>query len=176
MVLKLTVQFPAIPVFGSGNLRSPAPFNSMNLSTLKALEFDRVIDIACSFAVTSLGAAQLKTLVPQSDPKQVAKTLAATTEGVGWLRLESLFPLKAPTALEKTLAVLSIEGQILETQQLLGFTEFIASVNEVRKAICTLPRKAFPILHSLATQVRRFDAELKRVNQLITATGEIIDS
>ncbi|SVD25944.1 uncharacterized protein METZ01_LOCUS378798, partial [marine metagenome] len=83
---------------------------------------------------------------------------------------------KAPTALEKTLAVLSIEGQILETQQLLGFTEYIASVNEVRKAICTLPRKAFPILHSLATQVRRFDAELKRVNQLITATGEIIDS
>ncbi len=147
----------------------------MNLSTLKALEFDRVIDIACSFAVTSLGAAQLKALVPQSDPKQVEKTLAATTEGVGWLRLESLFPLKAPTDLEKTLAVLSIEGQILETQQLLGLTEFITSVNEAQKAIYTLPRTVFPILHALATQIRRFDTELKRVNQLITASGEIID-
>ena len=145
MVLKLRVQFPAKLVFGSGNLRSQALFNSMNLSTIKALEFDRVIDIACSFAVTSLGAAQLKALIPQSDPKQVTKTLAATTEGVGWLRLESLFPLKAPTDLEKTLAVLSIEGQILETQQLLGLAEFVASANEVRKAICTLPRKAFPI-------------------------------
>ena len=176
MVLKSRVQFPAKLVFGSGNLRSPALFNSMNLSTLKALEFDRVIDIACSFAVTSLGAAQLKALIPQSDPKQVAKTLAATTEGVGWLSQESLFPLKAPTDLEKTLAVLSIEGQILETQQLLGLAEFVASANEVRKAICTLPRKAFPILHSLATQVRRFDAELKRVSQLITVSGEIIDS
>ena len=91
----------------------------MHPVTLRALEWDQIVDLARGFALTPLGAARLAELQPQTDPQRVDELLTATAEGVRYLDANPPFSLHAPDDLESVVASLAVEGRALEPLRLL---------------------------------------------------------
>ena len=146
----------------------------MHAGTLRALEFDRVVEAVRSFALTPLGAGRLAELRPQTDLRGVQSALAGTTETVEYLADNPLIPLEAPADLENILSRLAIEARALESSQLLKLADFLASVEQTRVAI----RRAsgsFPILRAVAEHASSFEQEVAEVRRKIEPSGEVVD-
>jgi DNA mismatch repair protein MutS2 len=148
----------------------------MHSGALKALEFDRIVEALGTLALTPLGAARLADLRPMTDPARVEAGLAATTEGVVYLTDNPVFPLRAPSDFETTLASLAVEGRALEPLQLVGLAEFLASVETARAAVRRATRQALPILRAVVETARSFDREIADVRQKIEPSGEVLDT
>src|SRR5262245_51369939 len=117
----------------------------MHPGTLRALEFDRVIEALTSLALTPLGAERLSALAPLTDARRVDAALAATTEGVRLLGEHPAFPLRAPSDFAQTVSALTVADRPLEPLRLLGLADVLDSVVQARALIRRLPRSAFPI-------------------------------
>ncbi len=146
----------------------------MQAVTLRALEWDRIVDLVRGFAVTPLGAGRLSALVPQNDPHRVAQMLSATAEAVDYLGTGQPFALHAPDDLASLLDALAVEGRALEPLALLAFAEFLDSVGQTSAAI----RKsgpAYPALKALAEQGGDFRAQIAAVRRQIDPSGEVND-
>ena len=107
----------------------------MQRAAQQALEFHRIVEAVCSYAATPLGRERLASLRPQSDPRRVAQSLGATTEGARYLADGGLFPLQAPPDIGATLAALAVEGRPLEPLRLLGLADFLDSLEQTRGAV-----------------------------------------
>ena len=57
----------------------------MNEGTLRSLEFDRIVEVVQSFALTPLGAAELGKLQPLTEPLKVREALNQTSECTKYL-------------------------------------------------------------------------------------------
>ena len=146
----------------------------MHAGTLKALEFDRIIEAVRSFALTPLGADRLTHLHPSTDPRRVEVTLAATTEAVAFLA-EAPLPLHAPSDLELTISALAIEGRTLEPPQLRGFADFVTSIDATVAAIRLAANGSFPLLGAVADSAASFEREAADVYRKIDPAGEVVD-
>jgi dsDNA-specific endonuclease/ATPase MutS2 len=107
----------------------------MQSGTLRALEFDRVVESVTSFAMTPMGADRLSRLAPSTDPNRVAQLLAATTETVKFVATNGVFPLRGSADLPQILGALAVEGRPLEGPRLLTLVAFLESIDETRAAI-----------------------------------------
>src|SRR3954468_19024978 len=92
------------------------PSIAMYPAVLRALEFDRVVDMVRAFAMTPMGDERLSFLAPSGDPHNVAHLLAATSETAKYLASNGLFPLRAAGDMPQILAALAVEGRALEAQ------------------------------------------------------------
>ena len=147
----------------------------MRLGAVKALEFDRVVDALCSFAITPFGASFLAKLRPDVDVRRVEEMLASTTEGVEYLQSEKVFPLSTPIDLEQTLNSLAVEGRALEPRQLLELTDHLDSIQVTCSAICQTDRVRFPMLLDIAEPCSSFVDESNEIHKKIDATGNVVD-
>lgn len=147
----------------------------MYAGALQALEFDRVVEALASFAATSLGAARLAALRPQTDPRRVAALLAATTEGVRFLETEGRLPLRAPADLDAILGALAVEGRPLEPLRLLGLADFLESIDAARSAI-RRQAPGFPALRSVVETASAFKNEIADVREKIDTSGSVVDN
>src|SRR5262245_12567609 len=95
---------------------------------LRTLEFDRIVEVVQGLALTTLGAARVSELVPDTDPKAVASAINATTETTNYLENNPLFPLRAGALLDEGLATLQVEGQLLDPLPLRTLADFLDSV------------------------------------------------
>ena len=118
---------PAIPP-------RPDP-DGMRPGGLRALEFDRIVAAVRSFALTPTGAARLDALTPAAEPAAVRELLAATTETVGYLADNPVFPLRAPEDLEDLLGLLQVDGRALEPARLLALADYLESIETSAAAI-----------------------------------------
>jgi DNA mismatch repair protein MutS2 len=146
----------------------------MQRAAQQALEFHRIVEAARSLAATPLGRARLASLRPQSDPRRVAQSLAATTEGARYLADGGLFPLQAPPDIDATLGALAIEGRPLEPLRLLGLADFLDTLEQTRVAI----RRAagsYPFLGSLVEMAAPFKAEVSEIREKIDPGGDLHD-
>ncbi len=146
----------------------------MHAGALEVLEFDRIVEVVRSFALTSLGSNRLAELHPSTDPRRVETSLAATTEAVAFLA-EAPLALFAPTDLELTLSALAIEGRALEPLQLCGFADFMASVETTATAIRRATPGAYPLLSVVAERSASFAREVTDVHHKIDPAGEVTD-
>ena len=146
----------------------------MHDGSLRALEFDRIVEAVRSLALTPLGAAALGDLAPQTDARAVRTALAATTEGVEFLESHDL-PLAGPDDLEESLGALAIEGRLLEPRQLRGLATFLASIDAVRAAVRQTDAGAFPALRTLVEGCRSFEREGAEILATIDEQGEVVD-
>jgi DNA mismatch repair protein MutS2 len=147
----------------------------MNAGVLRALEWDRIVEVVSGFALTPLGAARLAELEPQTDSLRVAQLLAATTEGVKYLDANPAFALNAPADLEAMLAALAIEGRALEPLRLLAFAEFLDSLG----LTCATIRRVsgpYPFLKALADSCGSFKNQIADVRSKIDPSGDVNDS
>jgi DNA mismatch repair protein MutS2 len=146
----------------------------MQSPVLRALEFDRVVEMVRGFALTPMGDERLARLAPASDPQKVAQLLAATTETTRYLAANALFPLRASAELPQILAALAIEGRALEPLRLVALAAFLDSVDEARAAIRRSPG-SFAYLEAATGQVASFKTETTQVRDKIDQSGEVVD-
>jgi DNA mismatch repair protein MutS2 len=146
----------------------------MQPAALKALEFDRIVEMVRGFALTPMGDERLAKIVPSSDPQKVAQLLAATTETTKFLASNPLFPLRATSDLPQMLSTLAIEGRALEAVRLLGLAAFLDSMDEARTAIRRSPG-AFVHLEAATVGAASFRGESAQVREKIDESGEVVD-
>ena len=142
---------------------------------LRTLEFERVVEVVRSFALTPLGTAALTRLRPFADPRAVQEALAATSECVAYVGSNGPLPLCGPDDLEDILAGLAIDGRVLEGRQLLGLAQFLASVDTVRGGIEQATGGPFPILRAVIQDGRAFDKEVAAIRRVLDQDGTVGD-
>jgi DNA mismatch repair protein MutS2 len=147
----------------------------MNPGALRALEFDRIADIAADLTVTPLGFERLLELRPLVDPSSVALAQRLTTEGTRALTNLSAFPLRAAADLSLTLQGLSVEGRPLEPLRLIGLADFLDTIESTVGAIKRLPG-SFPLLSAIAAAAASFKSEIGDVRKKIDPAGEVADN
>ena len=146
----------------------------MQSAVLRALEFDRIVEIVRGFALTPMGDERLARLEPSEDAQTVAQWLAATSETAKYLSSYALFPLRASSELPQVLAALAVEGRALEPLRLLALAAFLDSVDEAKTAI----RRAsgsFVHLEAAAGPAASFKTETAEVRAKIDPSGEVVD-
>ncbi len=145
----------------------------MHSGTLRALEFDRIVEAVCRFAQTPPGLARLARLAPLVEALEVAAALDATAETLRFLT-ESPIGLRAPDDLDATLTGLSMVGRALEPRQLLTFADFLASI----EATCAAVRRArgrYPVLRGIAAATATFEPEIADIRHKIDPAGNVVD-
>ena len=145
----------------------------MHAGTLRALEFDRIVDAVCGYAQTPMGAARLATLEPLAEPTAVARALAATAETARFLA-DNRIGIQAPVEFEQVLDALGVEGRALEPLQLLSLASFLGSVDATASAVRRARMNA-PILRGIADTVASFEREAADVRRKIDPGGEVVD-
>ena len=148
----------------------------MQARTLRALEFDRIIEVVQGLALTPLGAVELRQLRPLTDPRSAKMALSTTTECVRYLDTNAPIGLQATEDLEPALAALAVVGHALEPPQLLALADFLASVGRVRKAVGEAAGGPYPALRTILDGCRRFDSEVDEIRSKIDATEGVRDN
>jgi DNA mismatch repair protein MutS2 len=146
----------------------------MQLAALRALEFDRIVEVVKGFALTPMGAERLARLQPSTDARQVAQLLAATTETTKYLAAHGLFPLRATGDLPQIIAALAVEGRALEALRLLALASFLDSIDESRVGIRRAPG-AFPLLEAASGGAASFKGEIAQTRNKIDPSGDVVD-
>ena len=146
----------------------------MHSAALKALEFDRVVEMVRGFAMTPMGDERLARLTPSGDPQKVAQLLAATTETVKFLAANGLFPLRSAADVPQILAALAVEGRALEAKRLLTLATFLGSVEEAVAVIRRAPG-SFARLETASGAAASFKNESSQVREKIDDGGDVVD-
>jgi DNA mismatch repair protein MutS2 len=146
----------------------------MQPGTLRALEFDRIVEAVAGFALTPMGAERLGRLSPSTDAPRVAQLLAGTTETARYLAASGQLPLRASSDLPDILSALAVEGRPLEPLRLLALAGFLDSVDESRTAIRRAAGSA-PILEATIADAASFKGETTSVRQKIDPAGDVAD-
>ena len=147
----------------------------MHDGSLRSLEFDRIVEVVQSFALTPLGAARLAELRPRTDIRSAQAALAATSECVRYLDANGPLGLDAPAGLEQALTSLAIEGFPLEAGHLRGLATFLSSVDAVRRAVESADGGPFPALRTTLEGCRSFAGEIARIRAKIDDAGSVVD-
>ena len=146
----------------------------MNPAVLRALEFDRVVEMVRAFTMTPMGDERLSRLAPSDDPRNVAQLLAATTETVAYLASNGLFPLRSAADMPQILSALAVEGRALEAPRLRALATFLGSVDDAVAAIRRAPG-SFTRLEAAGGTAASFKNEAASVRQKIDESGEVVD-
>jgi DNA mismatch repair protein MutS2 len=146
----------------------------MQLTALRALEFDRIVEAVKGFALTPMGADRLARLQPSTDPRHVAQLLAATTETARYIAAQGQFPLRASSELPQIIAALAVEGRPLEALRLLALASFLDSIDESRAGIRRAPG-SYPLLEAASGGVASFKGEIGQTRDKIDPSGEVVD-
>jgi DNA mismatch repair protein MutS2 len=145
----------------------------MHPGSLRALEFDRIVQSVCRFAQTPWGLVRLEALQPEVEAETVRRLLAATSETVRFLG-EAQIGLQAPAELETLFEALSVEGRPLEPLELMALASFLASVESTAGAV-RRARGGFPILRVIADRAASFEREIGDIRKKIDPSGEVLD-
>ena len=117
----------------------------MHAGALRALEFDRIVEVVSGLAVTPTGQARLAELHPLTEAPRVIALQRATTEGTRFLNDHPGFPLRAPSDLDAILDALSIDGRALESLRLLKLGDYLESIEQSRQVIIATVTGAPPL-------------------------------
>lgn len=145
----------------------------MHAGALRALEFDRIVELVCRYALTPHGSRRLEGLVPEIDPATVASRLAATSETVRFLS-DNRIALQSATDLDVILEAIAVDGRALEAAHLLSLGTFLAST----EGTCSAIRRAggsVPVLRAIADSTTSFEREIADVRRKIDPAGEVTD-
>src|SRR5262245_19242324 len=129
----------------------------MHAGALRALEYDRIVEAVCRYALTPQGLERLSRLAPDTDPATVARRLAATAETARFLA-DNQIALQAGTDLEAILEAIGVEGRALEPLYLLSLSTFLGSVDGTCGAIRRAGANA-PVLRGIADTIASFEHE-----------------
>ena len=145
----------------------------MHAGALRALEFDRIVEVVRGFAQTPGGELRISALKPEVTVAAVERALSSTAETVRFLS-DAHIGLQAPPDMDAILGGLLVEGRPLEPLQLIALAGFLASV----EATCGVIRRGgagFPILRVIADRCASFEPETADIRRKIDPSGEVVD-
>ncbi len=145
----------------------------MHAGGLRALEFDRIVEAVCRYALTPHGVSRLAALEPGTDPAAVGEGLSATAETVRFLA-DNQIALQAGSDLESIIDSVGVEGRALEALHLVALGAFLSSVDTTCAAI-RRAGAATPSLRRVAGAVTSFEAEISEIRRKIDPGGEVLD-
>ena len=143
-------------------------------SALRALEFDRIVEIVAGYAVTPTGRERLAGLQPSTDIDEIRAAQQATSEGTRFLADHPGFPLRAPSDLENILDALHLEGRALEAPRLTGLADYLESIEQSRSVV-TKVADSLPRLRALVERVASFRGEIADIRRKIDPAGDVVD-
>jgi len=146
----------------------------MHPGALRALEFDRIVEVLTGLAVTPTGRDALASASPAADPSDVARLQRETSEVVRFLADHPGFPLRAPTDLDSIIGALGVDGRALEAPRLLSLADYLESIEQSRTTLTRLDG-AFPLLRALVERVASFRGEIADVRKNIDPSGDVAD-
>ena len=148
----------------------------MHAGTQTTLEFDRVVEVVASHALTPLGADALVQMRPLTDPRAVQAALAHTTEGVRFLAAnEGGLPLEAPSDLAAILSRLAIEAHPLSPIDLRKLADFLQSLERSCQVVRTAGGGPYPALTAIANGSAAWTRECEDVARKIDGAGDVVD-
>ena len=148
----------------------------MHAGTQTTLEFDRVVEVVASHALTPLGADALVQMRPLTDPRAVQAALAHTTEGVRFLAAnEGGLPLEAPSDLAAILSRLAIEAHPLSSIDLRKLADFLQSLERSCQVVRTAGGGPYPALTAIANGSAAWTRECEDVARKIDGAGDVVD-
>ena len=145
----------------------------MHAGALRALEFDRIVEAVCRYALTPHGLQRLRALAPATEAEGVAGALAATAETARFLA-DNQIALQAGTDLETILDSIGVEGRALDAVHLVALSAFLSSVDTT----CASIRRAgaaTPSLRRIADATTSFETEIADIRRKIDPSGEVLD-
>src|SRR3954470_23683986 len=145
----------------------------MHAGALRALEFDRIVEAVCRYALTPQGLQRLAALRPDVDPQHVASLLSATTETVRFLA-DNHIALQATAELESIVDAVAVEGSALDSMHLLALASFLSSVETTCAAI-RRAGTATPSLRRIADRSASFESEIADIRRQLDPAGEVVD-
>jgi DNA mismatch repair protein MutS2 len=144
-------------------------------SACSTLEFDVIVDVVASLAVTPTGHARLTELRPATESAEVAAALKATSEGTRFLASHPGLPLRAPADLIALTEALGVDGRALEATRLVALADYLESIEHSRLAIRN-SSATLPMLERLVATVASFKDEIARVRRTIDPAGDVVDN
>jgi DNA mismatch repair protein MutS2 len=143
--------------------------------TLRALEFDRIVQVVRTFALTPLGARRAAVLRPATEVSRVMEALALTREVVAFHDEAGGFPLRANEELDQAVGALGIAGRAVEPQRLIALADFLDSTGRTRRLVLEREQGRWPNLRPLAEALISFAAEVAAVRRAIGPSGDVLD-
>ena len=145
----------------------------MHVGALRVLEFDRIVEAVCRYALTPHGLGRLTALAPSTDAPAVSDALTATAETVRFLA-DNQIALQASTDLETIIDSIGVDGRALDAPHLVALSAFLSSVDTTCAAI-RRAGAATPCLRRIADGATSFEAEIGDIRRKIDPSGEVLD-
>jgi len=122
---------------------TPSPFPAVASSdTLAQLEFPAALSDVAGRAVSELGAARVRQRLPSADAAWVAAQLADVAELKAVLQREDRFRPEPVPDLAGTLAVLAVQGSVLEPPALVALGGALAAMRTLSRELARLRERA----------------------------------
>lgn len=135
----------------------------MKEHALKALEFERVLDVVSGYATSEPGARAIRALRPITEQHLIAARLDQVNEMVTWLiREPDWAPPELPDVAE-ALERLGLEGSVLSEVQLVDVLRLLSSAQSARRSMPP-PKTQFERLGELAAGLFKDDELHKRLS------------
>jgi len=141
--------------------------------TFSKIEFNELRRIVGEFCSCSLGKALASRLNPSRNPETINHWLRQVTQMVEAIRDISLPPLAGLADISGQLAKAVPSGGA-GGEDFAAIASALAGAGNLRTWLDKLPEK-LDTLHALAGDVKRFDGEIKAINEVVAPDGSILD-
>ena len=140
--------------------------------TLDDLEFDAVIAQVASFAITTLGRAEIEQLIPYAIKKDCIETLNLVHEFVSSFDNENRIPNHGFDDITEELKLLSIENNFLDVEQFRKIAVLSITTNTLLKYFKKF-REYYPLLFERSEALEKTMAVSNQINGVIDIYGVI---
>lgn len=147
----------------------------MDEGTLSKLEFDKVRELVANYASSPLGREKIIALEPSGDAEEVEARLRRASEMLELLRTGEPPPLEGIRDIRPSLRRCSLEGSVLEPEELRAVREVLGAIYRIRRYI-RARRKKYPSLFLLSEGLFP-QPELERaIDEAVDQEGRVKDS
>jgi len=146
----------------------------MKSSSLRALEYDSLLTIVSRYLTSTLARERHPLLQPQTDLEALRREIRLTSELSQFLSEGNRFDFGELKQISEILAQLSIEGTVLEPQQIVEMERLIVASNRTRMTLANF-LEIFPSLGRLAGGLADLRSLEKALKGKILPTGELAD-
>jgi DNA mismatch repair protein MutS2 len=159
----------------SGRGAQPGPFRSMDLHSVRVLEFGPVLDCLAAEAASVLGRQRVLALAPSADPDLVAQRLAETREARALLTRGPVAGMERASDIRAALARAGIGGARLSPPDLLAIADTLEAAELARQAL-RHPDLDLPRLSALSAALRPPAALWREIRRCLLPDGTMADA